>query len=223
MLFDSRAHSIFLFTALLFAIYLVFSGFSRQFVAQRYLVCYKFGFLVRFRFLRLRSIKEVSRMAIAALELTEVPAPPWEAREGGDGRERARSVATLRTTSDRKPRVLIVDDDEAIRETLAELLEDDGFCTLVAGDAVEALTILRREAVVDALVTDLTMPGDDGIALIRQARAIDHDLPAILLTGHAEPVASIATTVGGDFHVLRKPIQGDRLTEQLKLLVAKPT
>jgi CheY-like chemotaxis protein len=161
-------------------------------------------------------------MAVA-LEVAQFLTPPWEAREGDGGRGRAQSVETLRTIPDRKPRILIVDDDQAIREILAELLEDDGFCTLMAGDAVEALTILRREATVDALVTDLTMPGDDGIALIRQARAIDNDLPAILLTGYAEQVTSIATVAGGDFLVLRKPVQGDRLTEQLKLLVAKLT
>lgn len=93
----------------------------------------------------------------------------------------------------------------------------------MAGDATEALTILRREAAIDALVTDLTMPGDDGIALIRKARKINNDLPAILLTGYAEQVTSIATIAGGSFHVLRKPVQSDRLIEQLQLLVAKPT
>jgi DNA-binding NtrC family response regulator len=121
-----------------------------------------------------------------------------------------------------KARILIVDDDAAVREILAELLEDDGYCSIMAGDAVEALLILRREGAIDALVTDLTMPGDDGIALIRKAREIDSTLPAILLTGYAEQLTSNATTAGGHFHVLRKPVHIDRLIEQLRLLVAKP-
>ncbi len=77
----------------------------------------------------------------------------------------------------------------------------------------------RRETAIDALVTDLTMPGDDGIALIRKARAIDNTLPAILLTGYAE---QLAPTAGSQFQVLRKPVHIDRLVEQLRLLVFEP-
>src|SRR3978361_1010450 len=88
-----------------------------------------------------------------------------------------------------KGRILIVDDDESVRETLADLLEMVGDCLLQAADAREALIILRREADVDVLVTDLTMPGADGIVLIRHARELRHNLPAILLTGYAEQIA----------------------------------
>jgi CheY-like chemotaxis protein len=122
----------------------------------------------------------------------------------------------------RSGRILVVDDDEAVRETLADLLEIAGYCPLQAADALEALMILRQDAAVDALVTDLTMPGADGIMLIRHAREIRHDLPAILLTGYAEQVASVSTIAGGRFHVLSKPVQSDRLIEQLELLVKKP-
>ena len=121
-----------------------------------------------------------------------------------------------------RARIMIVDDDAAVRETLAELLEDDGYRSIVAGNAAEALRILRREAAIDALVTDLTMPGDDGIELIRKAREINSTLPAILLTGYAEQLTSMAPTAGGHFHVLRKPVHIDRLIEQLQLLVVKP-
>jgi CheY-like chemotaxis protein len=123
---------------------------------------------------------------------------------------------------DCKGRILLVDDDATVRETMAELLEDVGFSAFPAGDATEALNILRQQGDMDALVTDLTMPGDDGIALIRQARDIKADLPAILLTGYAEEGTAIATIAGGNFHVLRKPVESDRLIEQLVLLVSKP-
>jgi DNA-binding NtrC family response regulator len=119
--------------------------------------------------------------------------------------------------------ILLVDDDNAVRETLAELLEDVGFRPLQAGDAAEALIVLRQDGAIDALVTDLTMPGDDGIALIRQARTIRDDLPAILLTGYAEEVTAINTIAGGNYHVLRKPVESGRLIQQLELLVVKST
>ena len=57
--------------------------------------------------------------------------------------------------------------------------------------------------------------------LIRQAREIKRHLPAILLTGYAEQAVSVATIAGGNFHVLRKPVQSERLIEQVNLLVTK--
>jgi CheY-like chemotaxis protein len=120
-----------------------------------------------------------------------------------------------------KGRILIVDDDESVRETLADLLEILGYRPLQAADAREALIILHRDADVDVLVTDLTMPGMDGITLIRYARELRHNLPAILLTGYAEQVASSATIAGDAFHVLHKPVESGRLIEQLELLVTK--
>jgi CheY-like chemotaxis protein len=102
------------------------------------------------------------------------------------------ATSSSRANPGSKARILIVDDDGSVREILAEILEDQGYCSIVAPDAAQALSILRRETAIDALVTDLTMPGDDGIALIRKARAIDNTLPAILLTGYAERIAPTA-------------------------------
>ena len=116
--------------------------------------------------------------------------------------------------------ILVVDDNDAVRETLADLLEVVGYRSLQARDAVEALMILRQDPRVVALVTDLTMPGADGIALIRHARAFRQNLPAILLTGYAEQVTSVTTIAGGNFHVLRKPVESEHLIGQLDLLVA---
>ena len=121
----------------------------------------------------------------------------------------------------RKTRILIVDDNESVRETLADLLEISGFFPIQAGDAAEALMILRQESAIAALVTDLSMPGADGIMLIRHAREINRDLPAILLTGYAEQITSVSTIAGGNFHVLRKPVESERLIEQLDLLLAQ--
>jgi DNA-binding NtrC family response regulator len=120
-----------------------------------------------------------------------------------------------------KGRILIVDDNEFVRETLADLLEIAGFCPVQAGDAADALIILQKEPVIDALVTDLTMPGADGITLIRQAREIKLNLPAILLTGYAEQVTSVAMIAGSNFHVLRKPVESERLIGKIELLLTR--
>jgi CheY-like chemotaxis protein len=120
----------------------------------------------------------------------------------------------------KKRHVLVVDDDQAVRETLSELLELAGFMTTQAPHAAIALDALRQDPDIAAIVTDLTMPGDDGIALIRLARTVRCGIPAILLTGYAEEITSVATIAGGNFHVLRKPVESDRLIDQLDLLLA---
>ena len=125
--------------------------------------------------------------------------------------------STAMTTS--RGCILIVDDNEFVREILTELLESEGYLALQAGDATRALMILRHDPAIDVLVTDLTMPGGDGITLIRHAREIRHDLPAILLTGHAEQVTSLAATADGNFHVLGKPVESDSLIGQLERLM----
>ena len=117
--------------------------------------------------------------------------------------------------------VLVVDDDKSVRETMADLLELVGFHPVQASDAAEAMVILRQQNLIGALITDLTMPGADGITLIRQALEIKPNLPAILLTGYAEQVTSVTTIAGGNFHVLRKPVESNRLIQQLELLLTK--
>lgn len=136
-----------------------------------------------------------------------------------------RNSADLFNTSARtagQGRVLLVDDSESVRETLADLLEADGFAVEQAADAVEALSVIRRAPVFDVLVTDLSMPGADGITLIQQAREITRDLPAILLTGYADQVTSVAVIAGGNVHVLRKPVEADRLVNQIGVLMQRP-
>jgi CheY-like chemotaxis protein len=156
-----------------------------------------------------------------------LPALPWKSSDAGDPDEagaerppRSDSPSSTPRAAARKGHILLVDDDESVRETLAELLEIAGFSPIQAADTQQALTILRQVQDIGALVTDLTMPGDDGIALIRQAREIKPNLPAILLTGYAEEGTSIATVAGANFHVLRKPVESDYLVEQLELMMA---
>ena len=78
-------------------------------------------------------------------------------------------------------------------------------------------------AVVDVLVTDLAMPGLDGVALIRQAQQRRPGLPAILLTGYAGDAAALAvgSVVDGAFSLLRKPVTGARLADAVATVLNK--
>jgi PAS domain S-box-containing protein len=118
-------------------------------------------------------------------------------------------------------RVLLVDDEEVLREVLAEQLAQAGYSVLVAGNGAEAIALLEAGEVVDALVTDLSMPGMDGLAVIRAARQIQPGLPAVLLTGYGgdgmEPGTEYASA--GEFSPLRKPIRLPELTRKLQSML----
>ena len=120
-------------------------------------------------------------------------------------------------------RVLIVDDDVLVRELLATEFEEFGYEVIVAHSGDEALAVLSAGERVDALLTDLSMPEMDGLALIRAAQAQRPKLPAVLLTGYAGDGTALAVTgaMSGSFTLLRKPISGEELAQRLAALLEK--
>jgi PAS domain S-box-containing protein len=118
-------------------------------------------------------------------------------------------------------RVLLVDDEPMVREVIAEQLEDVGYDVLVAAGGEEAWELLVADENVDVLVTDLSMPGMDGLSLIRKAQALRPRLRAILLTGHAGDAASLAVggAVSGGVSLLRKPVSGEQLADSVASLL----
>ena len=121
--------------------------------------------------------------------------------------------------------VLVVDDEAMIREVLADHLEAGGYNVLSAANGAEALTLLASEQVVDALITDLSMPGMDGLAVIRSARERYPALPAILLTGYAgdDDALALGRSIGGAVSLLRKPIGDVQLLDRLGAMLAVET
>ncbi len=124
--------------------------------------------------------------------------------------------------SDGRKRILLVDDEAMVRETLCASLEDAGYTVVVASGGAEALALLRSAVVVDILVTDLSMPGIDGLALIRQAQRQRAGLPAVLLTGYAGHGAQLAVgeAVNGAFSLMRKPVTAAQLADRIEALLA---
>ena len=114
-------------------------------------------------------------------------------------------------------RIMVVDDDYLVRAIVAEQLREYGFEVVECEDAETALALLRSGEPVDAMVTDRSMPGLDGVSLIRQARALRPRLPAVLLTGFAGEADEIAS---GEFAVLRKPAPAAALLERLSKLLS---
>ena len=119
-------------------------------------------------------------------------------------------------------RVLLVDDDTLVRETIASQLEEGGYVVTATGSAEEALSLLRSGGRVDCIVTDLSMPGMDGLTLIKLAHRVHPKLPAILLTGYAQDTTALAIggAISATFSLLRKPVLGDELADRIASLIA---
>ncbi len=118
--------------------------------------------------------------------------------------------------------VLLVDDEAMVRETLAASLQEAGYVVLPVADGAAALEQIRSPAIVDILVTDLSMPGIDGLTLIRQAQRERSGLPAVLLTGYAGHGAQLAVgnSVSGAFSLMRKPVTAAQLADRIEALLA---
>ncbi|MFQ6552909.1 sigma-54-dependent transcriptional regulator [Aestuariibius insulae] len=101
-------------------------------------------------------------------------------------------------------RVLLVDDDAAVREALSQTLELADFAPIVAGSFIEAKDHLARDF--DGIVvTDIRMPGRDGFHLLDYARKQDADLPVIVLTGEGDIPMAVDAVQAGAFAFLEKP------------------
>ena len=118
-------------------------------------------------------------------------------------------------------RVLLVDDDAIVRDVLQLSLEDCGYVVYAAGGGQAALACMQAADRVDIVVSDMTMPGMDGLTLIRSLQQLQPNLPAILLTGYAGDGAALAVggAIKGTFSLLRKPISGAQLADRITALL----
>lgn len=118
-------------------------------------------------------------------------------------------------------RLAVVDDDPFVRTLLAEQLRSAEYDVTACPDAAMALDLMDAGESFDLLIADLSMPGMDGIELIREARLRRPMMPAILLTGYAAEAAEVrgAELSPGAFAILRKPATERRLTECIEMLL----
>jgi PAS domain S-box-containing protein len=119
--------------------------------------------------------------------------------------------------------ILLVDDDAQVRDTLVEQLEELGHKVLAASGGTDALAILRAREAVDLMITDLSMPGMDGLALIKHAQGLRPSLPAILLTGYAgDAMALESSGVPKDTYTLmRKPASTAALNARVSAMLER--
>jgi signal transduction histidine kinase/CheY-like chemotaxis protein len=139
-----------------------------------------------------------------------------------DASEPARHTGVIRPGERPSLRLLLVDDDPTVREVLAVSLSDEGYEVVEAEDVPSALRCLDSGPPVHVLITDLAMPGADGLQLIREAQRRQPLLPAILITGYSGSAAELAVgrAIEGRFTILRKPVTAGQLADQVAVLTS---
>ena len=122
------------------------------------------------------------------------------------------------------PTVLVVDDEEDLREAMRRMLERRGFATLTAADPAEAEAVCRDHGgTIDLLLTDLTLPGASGGDLARTATLMRPDLRVLYISGLPKEVAVGRGLVAEEAALVQKPFTSDRLAEAVRRGLALAT
>jgi len=114
--------------------------------------------------------------------------------------------AALAPNAGRRVRILVADDEPSIREMLEKTLTLADYEVIEVENGGQVLDRLRSSAF-DLLITDLKMPGMDGLAVIREARRLCPDLPVVIITGHSSEASAIAAIDLGVSGYLTKPFR----------------
>lgn len=107
--------------------------------------------------------------------------------------------------------ILIVDDEESIRRSLAGLLADEGFESRLARDGEEALSALAEGAEIGAVLLDIAMPGLDGLEVLRRVREKWPGIPVVMMSGHGTIATAVRATQLGAFDFIEKPLSADKV------------
>jgi two-component system response regulator FixJ len=120
-----------------------------------------------------------------------------------------------------EPLVHVVDDDDAVRESLAFLLETDGL-PVRTYDSAEAFldAIGGGERKAGCLITDVRMPGMTGLDLVRRLRELSVDLPVVVITGHADVPMAVEAMKAGVVDFIEKPFEDDALLGVIRSTLA---
>ena len=122
-----------------------------------------------------------------------------------------------------KQTILLADDNSIVRELFSEVLTLDGYEVIAAKDGIEAFNLFKR-VLVDLIITDIVMPGKDGLELIRDIRKQNNTIPIIAISG-SETLKNdksfylkISGSLGAN-RIMEKPIKPDDLLKEIKKLI----
>jgi len=112
-------------------------------------------------------------------------------------------------------RILIVDDEEAVRYALKQLLSKHGFVPFEASDETEAIRAVQDHDL-DLILLDIVMPGPDGMETLLELKKIDPDMPVIMMTGRGDISTAVQAIKMGAYDFITKPLQTNRLIQAIQ-------
>ena len=107
-------------------------------------------------------------------------------------------------------KILVVDDETGIRESLQGVLADEGYETASAESGEECLKLLRREHTYEVVLLDIWLPGIDGLETLEWIRELDNPPEVIMISGHGTIETAVRATKLGAYDFLEKPLSIDK-------------
>jgi two-component system, NtrC family, response regulator AtoC len=124
--------------------------------------------------------------------------------------------------SKERTRILIVDDEEIVRESLSAWLEKDGYTLATAPDGETAIDRIRKERW-SILLVDLKMPGIDGLQVLEEAKRVQPEAAAVIMTAYATVDTAVAAMKIGAYDYLVKPFDPEELSLMIQKIVTQQT
>lgn len=116
--------------------------------------------------------------------------------------------------------VLIVDDEEGIRETLSDIFKDEGYDVITASSGEEAIKLLKENSP-DIVFLDVWLSGIDGIETMKELKSLNPTMPVVMISGHANIELAVKATRSGAYDFLEKPLSLERVLLVTKLALEK--
>ena len=132
-------------------------------------------------------------------------------------------LALIRRPHNTGVKILVVDDERAVRDSLRRALELEGYEIELAEDGRQALELLEDEAQPDALILDVLMPGPDGLEVSRRLRKAGNRVPILMLTARDEVENRVAGLDAGADDYVTKPFALEELLARLRALLRRVT
>lgn len=114
-----------------------------------------------------------------------------------------------------KPRILVVDDEPAIRDTMRMILDYEGYETVLAASGHEGLAIVEKDPP-DLMFLDIKMPGLDGLEALSRLRAINDTLPVVIVSAHGSSTTGLEAGRLGAFRFIEKPLSKDYVIDAVR-------
>ncbi|HEX2960502.1 MAG TPA: response regulator, partial [Ignavibacteriales bacterium] len=112
-------------------------------------------------------------------------------------------------------RILVIDDDESIRKTITNYLKKQGYEAISAPDGISGVEMAEKEQI-DLVISDIRMPGLNGLEVLDKVKAMDDQVQVILITAHDDMQSTVLAMQKGAYDYIEKPLEIERLKVAVK-------